>query len=195
MAGSWKGKYYRLFIRRILAPMTGRRTLAISTLIVLALSCSGLQSAPARRPLTPADIDDIAQIVMLEDTRRLDTDALGRLLKADHPEVRRRAIVAVGRIVKDGAATLLAAARDEKDPEILATVAWAAGQLKDADSVAWLSELLTSPSTPPAVAKEAACALGKIRSPQARETLAKYLSMAPATKKAAPVIGEALLSF
>ncbi len=52
-----------------------------------------------RRPLAAADIDAITQLVMLEDTRQFDEAALTKLLKSAHPEVRRRAVIAVGRIV------------------------------------------------------------------------------------------------
>ena len=44
------------------------------------------------------------------------------------------------------------------------------------------------------MAFEAARALGKIRTPEARAALAKYLAAAPATTAAGPIVGEALLS-
>jgi HEAT repeat protein/cyclophilin family peptidyl-prolyl cis-trans isomerase len=175
------------------------RSAALWLLLGSALTAS-VSSAPARKPLTPADIDDIAQLVMLEDTRRFDQDTLSRLIKSSHPEVRRRAVVSVGRIVKtgvppDASRLLLATARTDADPEIVATVAWASGQLKDPGAVAWLAELLSSALTPAGVAKEAAGALGKIRSPEARAGLAKFLTEAPATAKSSLAVGEALLAF
>jgi hypothetical protein len=39
--------------------------------------------------LSPADIDDIARLVMLEDHREFDSTDLSRLLASRHPEVRR----------------------------------------------------------------------------------------------------------
>jgi HEAT repeat protein/cyclophilin family peptidyl-prolyl cis-trans isomerase len=149
---------------------------------------------PGRRALTNADIDAITTLVMLEDTRQFDEAALSRLMKSAHPEVRRRAVIAVGRIVNPAATTLLASARNEDDVEILATVAFSTGQLKDPDAVTWLSGLLMNRDTVPAVAREAAQALGKIRTPAARAALSRYLSSAPATPEAAPVVGEALLA-
>ena len=74
---------------------------------------------------------------------------LTKLLKSAHPEVRRRAVVAVGRIVNPAGKALLVAARKDDDVEIVATVAFATGQLKDPDAVAWLSELLMAAGTPP----------------------------------------------
>ena len=117
------------------------------------------------RPLAAADIDGIAQLVMLEDTRQFDEAALATLLKSSHPEVRRRAVMAVGRIVNPAGRALLVSARTDGDAEIVATVAFATGQLKDPDAVAWLSELLMARNTPASVAREAAQALGKIRTP------------------------------
>jgi hypothetical protein len=145
--------------------------------------------------LSPADIDAIVTLVALEDTRRFDEATLTALIKSPHPDVRRRAVQAVGRIAKPEGRPLLVAARGDADPEVVATVAFATGQLKDAESVVWLAEVLQSPKTPPAVAKEAACALGKmVRTPEARAALAGYLNAAPATPAAAPVVGEALLA-
>ena len=141
-----------------------------------------------------ADIDGITQLVMLEDTRQFDEAALATLLKSSHPEVRRRAVIAVARIVNPAGRALLVSARKDDDVEIVATVAFATGQLKDPDAVPWLSELLMARNTPPAVGREAAQALGKIRTPAARTALAQYLAGAPDAPAAAPVVGEALLA-
>jgi HEAT repeat protein/cyclophilin family peptidyl-prolyl cis-trans isomerase len=174
-------------------------------LVVLA-AASLFSQAPRRPPLAPADIDAITKLVMLEDTRTFDQQGLAGLLKSSHPEVRRRAALAIGRIgyprqratdaqnaVTAQARTLLASARGDADVEVAGTVVFSTGQLKDNDAVPWLGELLSAPGTPAAVAREAACSLGKIRSPEARTVLSKYLADAPST--AAPaVVGEALLS-
>lgn len=182
-------------------------TRAVLPLALVVLAAPGLASqVPRRAPLAPADVDAITKLVMLEDTRTFDQDALAALLKSAHPEVRRRAALAIGRIgyprqrateaqngVTVQARALLVTARGDKDVDVAGTLAFSTGQLKDADAVSWLGELLSAPATPAAVAREAACSLGKIRSPEARTVLAKYLADALAT--AAPaVVGEALLS-
>jgi len=169
------------------------RTLVLVLLAVLVAPASA-QRQPKPQPLSPADIDAIVKLVALEDTRRFDEPTLAALIKSPHPEVRRRAVQAVGRIAKPEGRRLLIPARSDADPEVVATVAFATGQLKDADSIPWLSQILTSARTPAAVAKEAASALGKIRTPEARAALATYLTTAPATPAAAPVVGEALLA-
>lgn len=182
---------------------TMRRMFRAPAAILLALALLAPSAALAQRarpaPLMTADIDALVLLVKLEDTRSFDEAALTRLVNAAHPEVRRRAIVAVGRIADPRGRALLAGLHGETNAEILATVAFATGQLKDADHVPWLSDLLSGARTPPAAAFEAARALGKIRTPedaaaQARAALAKYLSAAPAANASAPVVGEALLA-
>jgi HEAT repeat protein/cyclophilin family peptidyl-prolyl cis-trans isomerase len=167
---------------------------ALLVLVCPALVVPLLSQRPSRTPLSPADIDAITRLVMLEDTRQFDEATLARLLKSAHAEVRRRAVLAVARIVNPAGRALLATARTDQDADIVATVAFASGQIKDPDSVTWLSQLLDSPQTAAPVAREAACALGKIRTPEARAALARYLTAAPATPGAAPVVGEALLA-
>jgi HEAT repeat protein/cyclophilin family peptidyl-prolyl cis-trans isomerase len=175
--------------------------------MVLASAAGVLLTAQAKRPLAEGEIGAIANLVMLEDTRNFDEAVLSSLLQSQHPEVRRRAIIAVGRIIGQPpppqptspvppprGSALLAGMRTERDPEMLATVAWATGQLRDPANVPWLAHLLTDSQTPAVAAKEAAGALGKIASPDARVALANYLTAAPATPAAAPVVGEALLA-
>jgi HEAT repeat protein/cyclophilin family peptidyl-prolyl cis-trans isomerase len=162
--------------------------------LVLASAVPMRAAAPARPRLAPADIDAIVELVKLEDTRRFDEATLARLLRSAHPEVRRRAVLAVGRIVDPRGRALLVPARGDADLEVAATVAFATGQLKDPGAVAWLGDRLSARETPPAIAREAACALGKIRSPEARAALARYLTGAPATSASAAVVGETLLA-
>lgn len=150
---------------------------------------SGQRARP--RPLAPGDVDAITQLVKLDDTRQFDEAVLGRLITSAHPEVRRRAVVGIGRIVDPRGRALLASLRGEPNPDLRATVAFATGQLKDPDAIPWLSEQLAGARTPLAVAFEAARALGKIRPPgraaEARAALSAYLA-------AAPIVGEALLA-
>ena len=163
-------------------------------LAAVALAFVGIltpRAQSSRPPLAPADVDAIVRLVALEDTRQFDRETLGTLVRSAHPEVRRRAIVAVGRIVNPGGPALLADLRRDPDQEIVATVAFATGQLKDPDAVPWLSQSLTGPAP---VAFEAARALGKIRTPAAWSALSQYLASATLTPANAAAIGEALLS-
>ncbi len=150
-------------------------------------------AATQRPPLAEVDIVDIALLVKLEDTRQYDEVALTRLLQSKHPEVKRRAVVAVGRIADSRGGVLLQPLRRDENPDIVATVAFATGQLKDPAGVAWLAQmLLANPNT--GVAFEAARALGKIRTPEAWKALAQYLTNAGRGAATEGVVGEALLS-
>ncbi len=104
--------------------------------------------------------------------------------------------MSIGRIADPKGLPLLETARGDADVDVRASVVFATGQLRDASTVEWLGTVLSAPATPPVVAREAAQALGKmITAPEARAALSKYLAAAPATAAAAPVVGEALLSW
>ncbi len=167
-----------------------------SRVLVLIVAAMSLAVAQERgpRPLGAKDLDNLARLLMLEDTRRFDPAALTPILASAHPEVRRRAVITVGRIADPKGVELLTAARRDPSAEVRASVAFALGQIKDPASVGWLSETLLSPQTLPSVAQEAATALGKIQSPESQSALARYLTTAAATRRNAPVVGAALLS-
>jgi HEAT repeat protein/cyclophilin family peptidyl-prolyl cis-trans isomerase len=147
-----------------------------------------------RPPFVPADIDDLATLLKIEDTRTLDVPALQRILKSTQPEVRRRAVQTLGRVLTPEGAPLLEPLRADADPEIVGTVAFAYGQRKDADAVAWLAAVMSDAKTNVDVAREAARSLGKIKSPEARAALAAFLTTEPTTKERVAVVEEALLS-
>ena len=83
--------------------------------LLAVLAASSTAQQPARPPLTDADISDITRLVMLEDRRELDEAALARILRSAHPEVRRRAALAIGRIADARGRSLLVAARTDRD--------------------------------------------------------------------------------
>ncbi|CAN5885744.1 peptidylprolyl isomerase [soil metagenome] len=166
---------------------------SLSSLLLL-VSLLAVPAAQRPHSLAAEEIGAIAQILMLEDTRVFDSAALERLLQSAHPEVRRRAVVAVGRIVDPRGAALLSPLRNDKDPDVLAAVAFAYGQLKDAAAVDWLASRMNRVDTP-AIARESARSLGKIRSPGARIALGQFLTVAPVSRISAPVVGEALFAF
>jgi HEAT repeat protein/cyclophilin family peptidyl-prolyl cis-trans isomerase len=170
--------------------MIRRLTIALAVL----LSLPGAAAAQQSRALSSTEVADIALLLKLEDTRQLDDAALSKLLKSPTTEVRRRAAVSIGRINNPAGGTLLDAARTDPDAEVVASVAFAYGQLASAAAVDWLGSVLSSTQTPPVVAREAARSLGKIRTPEARAALARYLTAAKETAASAPVVGEALLA-
>ena len=166
------------------------RKLAVVALIV------GARVAPAqaRRPLSPGDVEDVARLLMLEDHREFDATDLSRILNSSHPEVRRRAALAIGRIASKSGYALLRAKPLDADTAVAATEVFAAGQLKDSTTVAWFDSLLSNPRLAPTVLSEAATALGKIKTARARDALARFLSSSSESKRTDQAIGEALLS-
>jgi HEAT repeat protein/cyclophilin family peptidyl-prolyl cis-trans isomerase len=173
--------------------MRGRRSVAISLAVALVSTVLGAQ-APKRPPLAPADLDAIATLLKIEDTRQFDEATLAQLLQSAHPEVRRRTAQTIGRVIDPRGSALLMTARGDANAEVVATVAFAYGQLKDADAVGWLADEMSGGAVPATVAREAARSLGKIRSPDARTALVRYLGQAPVTAATSSVAGEALLS-
>jgi HEAT repeat protein/cyclophilin family peptidyl-prolyl cis-trans isomerase len=160
---------------------------------VAALSATACAAPAVRASLSETDVADLAHILKLEDTRTFDEVALLKLLQSKHPEVKRRAVVAVGRIVNPRGGALLEPLRNDASVEIVATVAFAAGQLRDPAAVGWLGQALAATTAPEPIAFEAARALGKIRTREAWAALASYLNNA-ADAAPASVVGEALLS-
>ena len=107
-------------------PIAMRTTLTLLATLTAASSLAGAQPAP-RRPLGARDVDDIARLVMLEDRRTLDTATIGALLGAEHPEVRRRAAIAVGRIADRRGLALLRARPLDADTAVAASTVFAVG--------------------------------------------------------------------
>ena len=191
--------------------MPSFRTASVLCLLLAAAASSPV--AQQRRALSPADIDNIATLLKLEDIRQFDEAALTTIAGSTHPEVRRRAALSIGRIADIKGSPLLTKLRADANLDVRATAVFSMGQLKDPATVAWLGTTLSAPATPPAVAREAAQALGKFVALEARNqdtgqmrdetavrgargALAQYLGKAPAavTTATAPVVGEALLS-
>ncbi|MFI5233002.1 MAG: HEAT repeat domain-containing protein [Gemmatimonadales bacterium] len=163
--------------------------------LLASLASAQLVHAQARKPaLSPADIDDISRLVMLEDHRDFDSTDLSRILASNHPEVRRRAALSIGRIADKRGYALLRAKPLDSDTAVAATEVFAAGQLKDSTTVPWFDSLLAAPRLAPTSRAEAATALGKIKTASARDALARFLSSATESKLTDQAIGEALFS-
>src|SRR5262245_16125178 len=124
--------------------------------------------AQQRAPLTTREIGEIVTLLSLEDNRRFDSVALGRMLRDRHPEVRRRAALSIGRIMDPGGRALLRTGRNDRDTAVAATVVFATAQLYDTSAIGWLDSLLMNRRTPVGVATEAARAFGLIRTPATR---------------------------
>jgi len=130
-------------------------------------------SAARRAPATPRAVPDalMIRIVRAEDERRWNASDLGALLANSRVAVRRRAVLAAGRIGDAGAIMPLARLlQNDPDQEVRAMAAFALGEIESMEGVAALLESLrTSKST--AVRARSIEALGKIAGalPEAQE--------------------------
>jgi HEAT repeat protein/cyclophilin family peptidyl-prolyl cis-trans isomerase len=176
-----------------------RKLLVLASLVMVCVVSGSPGLAQTRRPLAAADLTDLATLLTLEDTRQYDEAALTRVLKSAHPEVRRRAAITIGRLNDSRGLALLQSVRADANPVIAAAAIFAIGQISQPESIEWLGTVLAGPKTPPALAREAAQALGKMARNKeatlaARAALIAYLAKAQQTPASVPVIGEALLS-
>jgi HEAT repeat protein/cyclophilin family peptidyl-prolyl cis-trans isomerase len=147
-----------------------------------------------RRTLDSSAVAEIANLLLLEDTRMFDSVAIARALSASHIEVRRRALMAVAHINDKRGIPLVRAFASSSDTAIAATAVFAVGQLRDTLTIGWLDTLLSNPRTPPTVRTEAACALGKIKTAAARAALGRFLLTATSSAATNATVGEALFS-
>ena len=169
----------------------GARDLLLA--LVFSGSVAGAQ-APRRAPLDSAAISEIANLLLLEDTRSFDSVVFARALDAKHPEVRRRGLMAIAHVNDKRAIPILRAFVPGNDTALAATAAFAVGQLRDTLTIGWLDTLLSSQRTPPTVRTEAARGLGKIKTAAAREALSGFLLSATSSAATDDAIAEALFS-
>src|SRR5262249_1759896 len=113
--------------------------------LLFLVSMTSFAGAQTRRPpLDSAAISNIARLLLLEDVRRLDTVELARLLVSKHPEVRRRAMLAVAHINDKRGVALLRARPLDADTALAATAVFAVGQLRDTLTIPWFDSLLAN---------------------------------------------------
>jgi HEAT repeat protein/cyclophilin family peptidyl-prolyl cis-trans isomerase len=167
---------------------------ALGASFAIALLATRPAAAQSKPALAAADIADIITLEKIEDRRAYDEAALQRIAASKHPELRRRAALAIARLYDPRGRALLTAMRAESDTAVLATIVWATGQLVDTSAVGWLDGLLQNGETPAGVATEAAGAFGKIRTSETRDRLVNYLKNAAPSAATAPTVAEALLS-
>ncbi|HJP85826.1 MAG TPA: peptidylprolyl isomerase [Gemmatimonadaceae bacterium] len=152
-------------------PLLASALLASTFLVTLAHSATAQRG---RSTLDRGEVKMYAELLAMTDTRQLDTSLVDGLLAAGSPAVRAAAALAIGQVGSEwsraGAPRLLLLLRD-KDPHVASNAAYALGLLHDSAAIAELSEALTPE---PAVAHEAAWALGEIGE-RARAALTRAL--------------------
>lgn len=139
--------------------------------------------AAAPEPLHDAAVLTIAELLRLEDRREFSPLIFERALRDPHPEVRRRAALAAGRIRDPRALPLLRAATADSAAGVRADAVFALGLL--ADTAPETVRLLASLARPTGdvesdlpIAVEAIAALGKMKSASAQRILEEILAAA-----------------
>jgi cyclophilin family peptidyl-prolyl cis-trans isomerase/HEAT repeat protein len=171
-----------------------RTSAAAATLLALAAAAP---AAAQHRPLSAREVNAAAGLLRLEDRREYDAAALGAAAADASAEVRRRAVLAAGRIGDKRATPLVAARLADADSSVAASAAFALGLLRDTTAVPALTRLLRPADVArrPTVIGEAALALGKMPTQAGKQAVEDFLSHAPASGPGVRrAVGEALLA-
>ncbi|HEY0024407.1 MAG TPA: HEAT repeat domain-containing protein [Longimicrobium sp.] len=147
--------------------------LAAAPLAACAPAAGGGTSRPAPSAAAP--------LLRLEDRREYDPAVFQAALTSPSAPLRRRAALAAGRIRDRRSIAPLGALLGDADTAVVATAAFALGQIGDTAAVPLLAPLADPAriAAAPTVVGEAAYALGKLRHPQARAALERLLTDAP----------------
>ena len=193
------------------------RPIADVVLLASAAACGGSAARPpatplpaptietvapaAMRVLDASEIAAIATLLRMEDRQVLEAETLATLVSHRSPEVRRRAVLAAGRIGDIAATAPLLAALGDGDVRVGESAAFALGELGDTSSAVTraLAQVAGDASRATLVRVEAVAALGRIATPAAQaavqRTLETYRPDAQTRPPAADgVTAEALLS-
>lgn len=175
-----------------------RRTCALGGCLALLGGCVLPPAAPSSAPgprqrLGSQEVQIVARLLQLEDTRLFAEAELRDAAMSQSPEVRTRAALAIGRLQQPQGIPLLAGLINDPDTSVAATAAFSLGLIGDSSAVTMLVPLLTDSAGRgrPTVVAEAVYALGKLRSSAAHSALSAFLSTSPVAS--APV-GSALLA-
>jgi cyclophilin family peptidyl-prolyl cis-trans isomerase/HEAT repeat protein len=161
-----------------------RRLRPLAALLALAvLSTLGSRAEPVAPAPAPPEAQDadaakrrdlaMAEILRSEDRRQVD-DSLRAAVKDPSPEVRARALVALGRIAAAGARERIEPALKDPGAEVRLEAAFALGLLREAGAVPALAAAASDAS--PLVRAAVAEALGRIRTREASGTIVTLLS-------------------
>jgi cyclophilin family peptidyl-prolyl cis-trans isomerase len=175
--------------------------LAVVIGILLAAACAPAAPAPVPSPavvLGDAEVAVVASLMEAEDRRALDLAALREAAGDAHPEVRRRAALAGGRIGDPAATPVLVHLLADGDTAVAGAAAFGLGLLADTAAVAPLAARLSGDAVraAPTVAGEAATALSRTDHPAAHAAVVSFLRDSDAAGDAARLaIAPALLGF
>lgn len=175
-----------------------RAVVAANSFALLVPLLAAAPAAAQHRPLAARDLATAATLLRLEDRREPDAAALTSAAADVSAEVRRRAVLAAGRIGDRRATPTIAAHLTDADTSVAASAAFALGLLRDTSAVPALAALLRAADVArrPSVVGEAALALGKMPTQAGKQAVEDFLSHAPASGPGVRrAVGEALLGY
>ena len=168
---------------------TKTRSFCCAAALGLAACTQPHVQTPAPATITDGDVAALTQLLQFEDTRTYDSIAFRNLAASPHVFVRKRVMLAAGRIRDHAATPLLLAGLGDPSDSVRADAAFALGLLADS-SAATVNALGAVARTQGLPAAEALHALGRIITPLSRS----YLEEALRTRKNGPEVAEALLA-
>jgi cyclophilin family peptidyl-prolyl cis-trans isomerase/HEAT repeat protein len=120
----------------------------------------------------------LVQIVKAEDERRFDS-TLTKLIKNPDPQIRQRAILAIGRIGQEaGIGALDEMLAGEQDEQVRAMTVFAVGEIESAKGAGTILKVLQNSNSSPQVTARAVEAAGKIAAANAKDENSKKLGAA-----------------
>jgi cyclophilin family peptidyl-prolyl cis-trans isomerase/HEAT repeat protein len=169
---------------------------AASTLLTLAVSACAPGFAPAvpllPDPWTEDEIRQVADLIALEDTRVF-TPAIADAAISPSTVVQRQGALTAGRIDAPESRPIVRLLLADIDTGVVATAAFFAGHLRDSTTVSILGDLLADTEAATTVRSEAAAALGKIGTPDARQYLHTFLEQADPVITSGEILEESLI--
>jgi cyclophilin family peptidyl-prolyl cis-trans isomerase/HEAT repeat protein len=156
------------------------RAAAISALLAAALAAAPGAATAQHPTLAPREADPAARLLRLEDRREYDEATLESAARGG-PELRRRTLLAAGRIGDKRATPRLIASLADHDTAIAARAAFALGLLRDTTAVPALAAVLRPAdlASRPTVIGEAALALAKMPTAAGKQAVTDFLAAAP----------------
>lgn len=152
---------------------------------------------PPPEPLEEREIATVASLLETVDRREYAAAIFTAAGTASDPTLRSHAALAAARVDTPGNRWLMRGLLQDRDTSVAATAAFAAGQLRDTASTASLVQMLHGAlgDLGGSVGAEAATALGKIGTDDARQAIASFLLTADVNDpQAGPAVQEALLA-
>jgi len=185
-------------LRAVVAANSFASIRRFAALLAAVLATTATPAAAQHRPLAGRDLTAAANLLRLEDRREFDQAALAAAAASPNAELRRRAVLAIGRIGDKRGTALVTPRLADTDTAVAANAAFALGLLHDTTAVPALASVLQTSriARQPTVVGEAALALARNATEAGKQAVESFLTTAPASGPGVQrAVGEALLGY